>query len=275
MSPRLLQFSVSAAIVAAIGVSIALAEVPVPEFAEDDPARIWIEGDAIHYSGAISLASQDVFLDFVATEDTSAARRFVINSLGGDTHVGRVIGRWIYDQGLSVVVDAICFSSCANYVFPAGTSRSIRADSFVGWHGSETQYEVTALSIPGKSGEDLERESLRAALLPVLPEDASDADIEQAVDQQIELANASRQDEAEFFATLGIDAEFTVHGLRPGNIEAWRQSGRAGWTYTLEDMKRLGLGPIQYLGEGDYATSRQVIRNVFVAPLDPEEAPTQ
>lgn len=239
-----------------------------PVFADDDPARIWIDGDALHFHGALSIASQDAFLNLIATEDTSGVKHFVINSLGGDTNTGRVIGLWIHDQAAEVVIDAICFSSCANYVFPAGTARTIRAASFVGWHGSETQYDVIALSTPGKSGEDLEREALRAALIPALPEGATGDIIDQAVDRQIEYATISRQDEAFFFDKLGLSGEFTLHGLRPSIIDAWRESGRAGWTYTLSDMEKFGLGPVTFLGEGAYATSRQVERNVFVAPFD-------
>lgn len=73
----------------------ARAQNPEPVFAQDDPARIWIEGNALHFFGAISNASRDAFLEFVATEDTSVVRVFVVNSLGGDTSSGRVIGRWI------------------------------------------------------------------------------------------------------------------------------------------------------------------------------------
>ncbi len=222
----------------------------------------------MYFFGAISIASQDAFLEFIATEDTSRVRQFVINSLGGDTNSGRVIGRWIYQQGLTVTVDAICFSSCANYIFPAGAARIIRADSFVGWHGSETQYDVIAESMPDRSGDDLERAALRAALIPALPEGATGEVIEQALDQQIAIADISRQDEADFFQTIGVSPEFTLHAMRPGNIDAWRASGLAGWTYTLEDMNRLGLGPVEFLGEGPYQNSRQVARNVFVVPYD-------
>ncbi|NNV46421.1 hypothetical protein GTF97_12415 [Roseobacter sp. HKCCD8767] len=231
-----------------------------------------MEGDEMYFFGAISIASQDAFLDFIAAEDTSRVRTFVINSLGGDTHSGRVIGRWIHQQDLTVTVDAICFSSCANYIFPAGADRIIRADSFVGWHGSETQYDVIAESLPGQSGDDLERAALRAALIPALPEGATGEIIEQAIDQQIAIANASRTEEAEFFETIGIGPEFTLHAMRHGNLDAWRASGLAGWTYTLEDMNRLGLGPVTFLGEGPYETSRQVTRNVFVVPYDTELA---
>ena len=47
-------------------------------------------------------------------------------------------------MGLVVEVDVICFSSCADYVFPAGRARVIRADAFVGWHGNERQFDVLA-----------------------------------------------------------------------------------------------------------------------------------
>ncbi|MFN3170961.1 MAG: hypothetical protein ACE37E_09745 [Hyphomicrobiales bacterium] len=172
-------------------------------------------------------------------------------------------------------MDAICLSSCANYIFPAGASKIIRADSFVGWHGSETQYDVIAESLPDQSGDDLEREALRAALIPALPEGASGDMIEQAIDQQVALANASRQDEAAFFEAIGVPGEFTLHGMRAGNIDAWRNSGHAGWTYSLADMQALGLGPVDFLGDGDYAASRQVTRNVFVVRYNPALANEQ
>lgn len=251
----------------------AISDEGIPEFAQDDPARIWIDGDAIYYFGAISSASQDVFLDFIANEDTSGVRRFVVNSLGGETTVGRVIGRWVFDAGLDVEVDAICFSSCADYIFPAGRKKTIQPASFVGWHGSEGQYDVIAQSMPGESGEALERQSLRAALRPVLPESASDDDIERAVDEQMDLYHKRRKEEAEFFDLIGVSSEFTLHGMRPGNIDAWRESGHPGWTYSLADMEKLGLGKIVFLGEGKYTASHQVIRNVFVAPYNPALVP--
>lgn len=116
----------------------ALAQDPAPVFAQDDPARIWIDGDAMHFFGSISIASQDAFLDFVASQDTSSVRSFVVNSLGGDTNSGRVIGRWVNERGLDVVADAICFSSCANYIFTMQSitcstgTRTFFASSFIG-----------------------------------------------------------------------------------------------------------------------------------------------
>jgi len=276
MKPRLIKVGLCAVACAImVHAGLANADDMVPEFAQDDPARIWIDDDTLNFYGAISIASRDVFLNFIATEDTSAVRRFMINSLGGDTNTGRVIGRWINDQSLEVVIDAICFSSCANYIFPAGTSRAILADSFVGWHGSETQYDIIALSMPGQSGDDLERQALRTALVPALPEGASSDVIDRAVDQQVALADISQQDEADYFAAIGISGEFTLHGLRPGAIDSWRESGRAGWTYTLDDMERFGLGPVRFLGDGAYALSRQVLRNVFVIPYDLEDLGAQ
>ena len=215
----------------------------------------------------------DAFQHFVDTEDTDAVRTFVVNSLGGDTASGRSIGSWIYENGLDVEVDAICFSSCANYIFPAGALKTIRANSFVGWHGSETQYDVIAQSVPDQSGDDLERTALRKALLPALPDGSSSAIIEKAVDQQIVFANKSREDEAEFFAHIGVSGEFTLHALRPGNIDRWRKSGSAGWTYSLQDMQRFGLGSVSFLGDGAYSKSSQVQKNVFVVSFDPRLVP--
>ncbi|WP_371224576.1 hypothetical protein [Roseovarius sp. 2305UL8-3] len=252
--------------------SFSLAQDPTPVFAQDDPARIWIEGNEMYFFGEISIASQDAFLEIIDSEAASRVQSFVVNSGGGDTNSGRVIGRWIHEQGLNVTVEAICFSSCANYIFTAGATRTIRAGAFVGWHGSENQYDVIAESDPDQSGDDLERAALRTALIPALPENATSAEIEQAIDQQIAFAEISRQDEADFFETIGISSEVTLHGLRPGNLDALQASGLAGWTFTLEDMDRLGLGFVEYLGEGPYETSPQVAQNVLVVSYDPDLA---
>ena len=49
------------------------------------------------------------------------------------------IGLWIFDHELDVIVDELCFSSCANYIFTAGKNKIIEKDAIVGWHGSEQQ----------------------------------------------------------------------------------------------------------------------------------------
>ena len=50
-----------------------------------------------------------------------------------------LIGEWIFDHEIDVIVDEICFSSCANYIFTAGKNKIIEKDAIVGWHGSEQQ----------------------------------------------------------------------------------------------------------------------------------------
>jgi hypothetical protein len=76
---------------------------------------------------------------------------------------GRRIGQWVHDMGLVVEVDKVCFSSCANYIFPAGRGRVIRADSFVGWHGNERAFEVSARR-SGKTLEDFMLSMLEPSL---------------------------------------------------------------------------------------------------------------
>ena len=50
-----------------------------------------------------------------------------------------MIGEWVFDHQLDVIVDELCFSSCANYIFTAGKNKIIGKDAIVGWHGSEQQ----------------------------------------------------------------------------------------------------------------------------------------
>jgi hypothetical protein len=155
----------------------------------------------------------------------SQLKRLVISSGGGDTVQGRHVGRWVRDMAPVVEVDVICFSSCADYVFPAGRARVIRADAFVGWHGNERQFV---------------QEALRAIAV-------------------------TRKDEAEFYASLRLDDAFAVCAVgdvvekRPG------YAGQIGWGFSQADMARLGLTHTVYLGEGRYEQGSSRLRQYLVS----------
>ncbi len=59
-----------------------------------------------------------------------------IQSGGGEVTGAIQIARWIHGRGMNVVVDGTCFSSCSNYIFPAGREKHIVAGGIVGWHGT-------------------------------------------------------------------------------------------------------------------------------------------
>jgi hypothetical protein len=102
---------------------------PEIERATAEPALVRMQGDTLYYTGNLSKASSAAFDAAVAGVSRGRLTRLVIGSGGGDTVEGRHIGRWVRDMALVVEVDVICFSSCADYVFPAGRARVIRADA--------------------------------------------------------------------------------------------------------------------------------------------------
>jgi hypothetical protein len=225
-----------------------------------DNRSIFFKGDFTHEV----LAKFNRQVEGVAPGDLD---RIVINSGGGDTQVGRALGRWVRQMGLDVEVDEMCFSSCANYVFPAGDGKIIRDGAFVGWHGSETQSNVLALSNPQSNAQELERASLTEALRESgVPEESLPALIE----EQLALIAFSKTDEARYFTELGLNGEFTLHGLRPEHLPALEASGKPGWTYSLSDMELLGLTNVRFHGVGFYKSSQAVHGNLVVVEYQPE-----
>lgn len=211
--------------------------------AKAEPAQVQVQSDTLYYTGNLSTASSAAFDAAVAGIARGQVTRLVISSGGGDTVAGRHVGRWARDMGLVVEVDTICFSSCADYVFPAGRARVIRADAFVGWHGNERQFNVLAARQGG---------SLADQLAQYVPKDASPEQRAAFFRDFVETTKVTQQDEADFYAQLGLNDAFAVCAV--GDILEKRPgyAGQIGWGFSLADMARLGLTNTVYLGDGAY-----------------------
>lgn len=239
---------------ASAGAPTRAANPPDIESARAEPAQVRVQGDTVYYTGNFSSASSAAFDAAVAGIARGQVTRLVISSGGGDTVAGRHVGRWVRDMGLVVEVDVICFSSCADYIFPAGRARVIRADAFVGWHGNERQFEVLA----ARRGVGLAEEVGRHAPQGLAPEQRA-----AFVQEVLRAIERTRKDEADFYASLGLRDAFAVCAVgdvlekRPG------YAGQIGWGFSLADMARLGLTHTVYLGngryEGDSARFRQYL----------------
>jgi hypothetical protein len=216
---------------------------PDIERARAEPAQVRVQGDTVTYTGNFSKASTKAFDAAVAGITRGQVTRLVISSGGGDTVEGRHVGRWVSDMGLVVEVDVICFSSCADYVFPAGRARIIRADAFVGWHGNERQFHLLA----AKKGV-----SLKDLLAQYVPKDASPEQRATFFRDFAETTKVTLKDEADFYAKLGLNDAFAVCAV--GDILEKRPgyAGQIGWGFSLADMARLGMSNTVYLGDGAY-----------------------
>lgn len=220
-----------------------------------EPAVVQVQGDTITYAGNFSKASSAAFDTAVAGVRRGQITRLVISSGGGDTVAGRHVGRWVRDMALVVEVDVICFSSCADYVFPAGRARVIRADAFVGWHGNERQFEVLA----ARKGVPLADELGRA-----LPQDLPPAQRAAVLQEFLRSMAVTRPDEDAFYAQLGLRDAYAVCAV--GDLLERRPdyAGQIGWSFSLADMARLGLANTVYLGDGRYETDSTRFRQNLV-----------
>jgi hypothetical protein len=228
---------------------------PEIQRATAEPATVRVQGDTVYYTGNMSKASSAAFDAAVAGVRRGQLTRLVISSGGGDTVEGRHVGRWVRDMALVVEVDVICFSSCADYIFPAGRARVIRADAFVGWHGNERQFDVQA----ARTGV-----SVADQLATVPPADVAPGPRAAFVQEALHSFAVTQKDEAEFYASLGLNDAFAVCAVgdllekRPG------YAGQIGWGFSLADMARLGLTHTVYLGEGRYEQDSSRFRQYLV-----------
>jgi hypothetical protein len=228
---------------------------PEIERARAEPAVVRVQGDSLYYTGNFSKASTAVFDAAVAGVRRGQLTRMVISSGGGDTVEGRHVGRWVRDMALVVEVDVICFSSCADYVFPAGRARVIRADAFVGWHGNERQFDVLA----ARTGV-----SVADQLATVPPADVAPGPRAAFVQEALRSFAVTQKDEAAFYANLGLNDDFAVCAVGDVLEKHPGFAGQIGWGFSLADMARLGLIHTVYLGEGRYERDSSRFRQYLV-----------
>lgn len=92
-----------------------------------------LAGDTLTFRGAITTRS---YAALMALAGSHPVRTLRIQSGGGEVGNAQDIARWVHRNGIDVVVDGTCFSSCSNYIFQAGREKHIVAGGIVGWHGS-------------------------------------------------------------------------------------------------------------------------------------------
>src|SRR5215831_1489242 len=107
-----------------------------------DKADIKMRSDDIFFDAAIT---KENVANFIALYEAQKGKPtlLTIQSKGGDAEAGMNFGEFIFNHGLSVRVLNYCFSSCANYVFPAGRTKYLTKHALVAWHGSATSQQFS------------------------------------------------------------------------------------------------------------------------------------
>ncbi|MCK9526047.1 MAG: hypothetical protein M0R49_08975 [Limnochordia bacterium] len=190
-------------------------------------AIIALEGTTVKYVGKINEENVDRLLDLVAAKPVT---ELIISTSGGEINGGMTMGEWVYNNNIDVVVEGMCMSSGANYVFTAGRIKTIREGSVVAWHGSILQKSVMSV------------DDIRATTKTVyeqLPEDVrAQFDLETLIEQTIrdsdEYVAKSKVRQAQFYEKIGVDEYLT----RVGNEEYGAEDF---FTMSVEDMAHFGI----------------------------------
>lgn len=193
--------------------AIALLSVALTGCATQKIAPVTVSGKTVVFQGLIYAATVDEFVQAVEQYD---AKRVLIASGGGHVAPALRMARVIHERGMDVEVFGLCFSSCANYIFPAGKNKSITSLGIVGWHGN-----IQHLLHLHRSG--------KAPITGTF----------------LEEATTLAAQEAEFYKNIGVDSFITWFGkLPPYNVRD---------TYFLapNDMARFGIRDVAV--RADYA----------------------
>jgi len=228
----------------ALGASAAQSDAPPTDAEIITKGRL--TADRIEYSGIITTeANAGVFELYESAQPKPTA--LWIESQGGSAGAGMQLGSWVFDNGLDVEIDTYCFSSCANYVFPAGRTKVLASRASLMWHGGVTQ-PITLEELEAVLGDTLDHmdEFEEHALL----EERSRQELLQQLDQS-RAALVAR--ETRFFQKIGVDQRITMLGHLYERELLQGEGNYTGWDYSLEDLARLGVRQIRVRDGGQWA----------------------
>ena len=210
---------------------------------------VTVEGSSIIYSGDVHPEGYDALARLAVQGEVT---ELVVSSLGGEVYWGIKIGEIVHESGWNVRVRGLCFSSCANYIFPAGKDKVIERGGIVGWHGSARQSQFFAEQ-QGISS----RQQIAGSLSLALQEGGGNLTQEEfdgAILHNIALSETRIELERAYYESIGVDADIAVYAFFPQHFE--KAVGAGGWTYTVGDMEKFGLGRVTYEGNEAYPSDR-------------------
>jgi hypothetical protein len=196
-------------------------------------AEIRIVDDRMEFRGLITEESSARVLDMY---DAAMIKPtvFLIESNGGASRAAIKLGNFIFDAQLDVEVDTYCHSSCANYVFTAGRTKTVSRTASLVWHGGAKQ-PISSPQIENLLESTLSKmdSETRTAFLQGRTKDDLLEHLHRSLQELIEL-------ETRFFARIGIDQRITTLGfsISPPPLASGRY---IGWDYSLADLATLGL----------------------------------
>ena len=223
---------------------------PILDCAEvEHVVDISVVGSILYYRGQLNEKAYRQFLCAIKGNEDSVTT-VQIDSTGGLTDTGMKIGSWIHDNNVDVIVDNLCQSSCANYIFTAATNKIIKAGSTVGWHGSRQQTEHVVQRL-GTTLDDYLSWSYdqSVARRGTTPSEEGRKEFIESIKRSIPV---KVMEEQAFLEKIGVRVDVMIYGLLPEGWKIFTGGGYWGWTFSIEDMAKFGIDNVTYEGEGEY-----------------------
>jgi hypothetical protein len=151
-----------------------------------------------------------------------------IRSRGGDVVPGMALGEWVHAHKLDVKVMEFCLSSCANYVFTAGSRKIVSNLAMIGYHGGLSSVDFSV------GGSD----KAKYDAMTQVQQAAYKAEFKKSLQPQVDRETA-------FFKTIGVRQDITTYGQQARFDKL--AANFDGWTFTQDGFKRFGVEHIEVI----------------------------
>jgi hypothetical protein len=182
--------------------------------------------DAVLFDGRIDTRSAAQFLRLL---ENPKITRLVITSRGGIVPAALDMAQAIHERALDVEVPTACFSSCANYIFPAARRKTLGRLGAVAWHGNMTHVLYLHQTGQGKWSES-----------------------------QLESAREFARREEAFFRRTGVDGFVCWFAkIEPYTVADF-------YYLSVEDMERFGIASVTVRNASPENPENETVRRVQV-----------
>ncbi len=238
---------------AALSVLLSVLAASTHVHAADEATQVYLGNGELNYMGGLN---EDANKRLFALYDSLASKPTVlsIRSVGGPVNAGIALGRWVRERQLDIKVLEFCFSSCANYVFPAARRKVVSNFAVIGYHGGPSS---------GQFQFDKATQSMVDAMPPAQRKAFMD-DIDKSI-------KANSEQERAYLRSLGMREDLSTLGQQERYQARYPDDPNVlGWTYSVEGFARFGVRDITVINPPWKPGS--AMRKASFVVLDPDEA---
>ena len=242
----------------------------------------------ISYKGPINIAAYEK-IKSIYDDAKKKPTKLKINSLGGSSLAGILIGRFIHENSLDVIVDKNCHSSCANFVFTAAREKVISHHALIVFHGGSFQKNIKRqriLLIEGEvqkipisfnnQGKEAiasfsDNELKISKYFPKYENSCSkdyliSTDI--FIEKRVEKCTAFLQNiERNFYIMLNVDPMISYYGQQNEYEELYKSYKYIGFYYDLDSLSNMGVKNISIRGDKLNVSDNDLSNKVYLVSV--------